>query len=105
MSVGNSLTAGFMDGGLIQSGQMYSYRGWSRTRWGSAAPQFTQWIASRASAGLSGANVDRRALLQRRQHHAVLGSTPAADVQSELLLAATQPTQYRTTWACQAVAS
>ncbi|MBK6733174.1 MAG: hypothetical protein IPG61_03655 [bacterium] len=94
VSVGNSLTAGFMDGGLIQSGQMYSYPRLVANALGLSSTQFTQpWIASPGIGGLSGANVTG-VLFFNGTSIAVLGSTPAADVQSELLLAATQPTQY-----------
>lgn len=94
VSVGNSLTAGFMDGGLIQSGQMYSYPRLIANALGLNNTQFTQpWIASPGIGGLSGANVTG-VLFFNGASIAVLGSTPAADVQSELLLAATQPTQY-----------
>lgn len=94
VSVGNSLTAGFMDGGLMQAGQMYSFPRLIATQLGLSQTQFTQpWIASPGLGGLAGADVTG-VLYFDGSDITVLGTTPLAQVPSTLLLAATQPTQY-----------
>lgn len=94
VSVGNSLTAGFMDGGLMQTGQMYSFPNLIATQFGLSQTQFTQpWIKTPGIGGLVGANVIG-VLHFDGSGITVLGTTPATQVQSTLLLAATQPTQY-----------
>jgi lysophospholipase L1-like esterase len=94
VAVGNSLTAGFTDGGLIMSGQTYSYPNLIAGQLGLGSSRFTQpYIASPGIGGVSGGNVTG-VLYFNGSGLAVLGTTPLADVQSVLLLAATQPTQY-----------
>jgi hypothetical protein len=94
VSVGSSLTAGFMDGGLMQAGQMYSFPRLIATQMGLSQTQFTQpWIAPPGIGGLSGADVTG-VLCFDGSDISVLGTTPLAQVRSTLLLAATQPTQY-----------
>lgn len=94
VSVGNSLTAGFMDGGLMQAGQTYSFPNLIAGQLGLSRAQFTQpWIASPGIGGLSGADVTG-VLYFDGSSISVLGTTPLAQVQSTLLLAASQPTQY-----------
>lgn len=96
VAVGNSLTAGFLDGGLIQSGQMYSYPNLIAAQLGLSAAQFTQpWIAAPGigSSAASPGNV-AGVLYFDGETIAVLDETPLAQVQSTLLLAARQPTQY-----------
>jgi lysophospholipase L1-like esterase len=94
VAVGNSLTAGFMDGGLMQAGQAYSYPNLIAAQMGLSRTQFTQpWIASPGIGGVSGSNVTG-VLHFDGANITVLGTTPLAQVQSTLLLAATQPTQY-----------
>lgn len=96
VSVGNSLTAGFMDGGLAQPGQAYSYPRLIANALGLSNTQFTQpWIAL-PGIGSSTATPGNVAgvLYFNGASIAVLDETPLGDVQSTLLLAATQPTQY-----------
>lgn len=96
VAVGNSLTAGFLDGGLIQSGQAYSYPNLIAAQLGLSSAQFTQpWIAAPGigSSAASPGNV-AGVLYFNGSSIAVLDETPLAQVQSTLLLAARQPTQY-----------
>lgn len=94
VAVGNSLTAGFMDGGLMMAGQTTSFPKLIAGQLGLGSTQFTQpWIASPGIGGLSGADVTG-VLYFDGASIAVLGTTPLASVQSQLLLAVTQPTQY-----------
>lgn len=94
VAVGNSLTAGFMDGGLMMAGQQFSYPNLIAGQLGLGGAQFTQpWIASPGIGGVSGANATG-VLYFNGSGITLLGSTPLVDVQSSLLLAAAQPTQY-----------
>ncbi len=96
VAVGNSLTAGFMDGGLMQVGQANSFPRLIATQLGLGADDFTQpWIKAPgigSSTPSDPANV--AGVLYFNGGISVLGETAAADVQSELLLAVTQPTAY-----------
>lgn len=96
VSVGNSLTAGFMDGGLVMSGQMYSYPNLIAGQLGLTSAQFTQPYIASPGIGSSAATPGNVAgvLFFNGSSIAVLDETPLADVQSTLLLAARQPTQY-----------
>jgi lysophospholipase L1-like esterase len=85
-----------MDGGLIQSGQMYSYPNLIAAQLGLSPAQFTQpWIAAPGigSSPASAGNV-AGVLYFDGETIAVLDETPLAQVQPTLLLAARQPTQY-----------
>jgi hypothetical protein len=94
VAIGNSLTAGYMDGGLMMAGQAYSYPNLIAGQLGLSRTQFTQpWIAAPGIGGVDGANVTG-VLYFNGTTITALGSTPEGDVQSELLLAAAQPTQY-----------
>lgn len=94
VAVGNSLTAGFMDGGLMMAGQTTSFPKLIAGQLGLGSSQFTQpWIKSPGIGGLSGADVTG-VLYYNGATIAVLGTTPLASVQSQLLLAVSQPTQY-----------
>lgn len=96
VSVGNSLTAGFMDGGLVMSGQMYSYPNLIATQLGLSSSQFTQPYIASPGIGSSAATPGNVAgvLYFTGSSISVLDETPLAQVQSTLLLAARQPTQY-----------
>ncbi len=94
VAVGNSLTAGFMDGGLMMAGQQFSYPNLIAGQLGLNRSTFTQpWIAAPGIGGVSGANATG-VLYYNGSSITVLGTTPLANVQSTLLLAAAQPTQY-----------
>lgn len=97
VSIGNSLTAGFMDGGLVQAGQASSYPQLIARQLGLNGTQFTQpWIAfpgigsSDGSTPLMAAGV----LYFDGEGISVVGETPLQDVQADLLLAVAQPTPY-----------
>lgn len=96
VAVGNSLTAGFMDGGLVMSGQMYSYPNLIAMQMGLTGAQFTQPYIASPGIGSSAATPGNVAgvLYFTGSGIAVLDETPLAQVQSTLLLAARQPTQY-----------
>ncbi len=97
VAVGNSLTAGFMDGGLMMAGQASSYPQLIAAQLGLSRTQFTQpWIAAPglgSSTPSSPANV-AGVLYFDGAGIEILGETPLASVQSTLLLAVSQPTQY-----------
>lgn len=93
VAIGNSLTAGYMDGGLMMAGQAYSYPNLIAGQLGLSRTQFTQpWIAAPGIGGVDGTNVTG-VLYFNGASIAVLGSTPLATIRSKLLAAA-QPTQY-----------
>ncbi|MCB1183088.1 hypothetical protein KDM41_06620 [bacterium] len=95
-AIGNSLTAGYMDGGLMQAGQAGSYPRLIAQQLGLDDTSFTQpWIkapgigaVNTTTGEVDGVYYFNGAGLAR------LGSTPALDVQSTLLLAGTQPVAY-----------
>ena len=100
-AIGNSLTAGFMDGGLMYAGQMSSFPRLIAGQLGLAnAPgdmEFSQpWINPPGIASTSApeGQVAGVYYLTGTGGLGVLGYTDLADVQSTLLAAATQPTPY-----------
>lgn len=97
VAVGNSLTAGFMDGGLMMAGQQFSYPNLIAGQLGLDRTTFTQpWIAAPgigSSTPSDPANV-AGVLYFNGSSIAILGETPRADIRSDLLLAVAQPTQY-----------
>jgi lysophospholipase L1-like esterase len=95
VAIGNSLTAGFMDSGLMQAGQANSYPMIVATQMGLNTDTFTQpWVASPGigTTGLSAGQV-AGVLYYNGMDVAPLDSTPEAQV-AGLLLAVAQPTQY-----------
>lgn len=96
-SIGNSLTAGFMDGGLVQAGQADSYPQLIARQLGLDAAHFTQpWIAF---PGIGSSEASSPSKVAGVLHYdgvglSVVGETDLVDVQTDLLLAATQPTPY-----------
>lgn len=97
VAVGNSLTAGFMDGGLVQAGQANSYPNLIARQLGLSGAQFTQpWIAAPgigSSTSSDPLTMAAGVLYFNGTGIAVLDETPLAQVPA-LLLARTQPTQY-----------
>lgn len=97
VAIGNSLTAGWMDNGLMQVGQAGSYPRLIATQLGLDMSDFSQpWIAA---PGISGPAPGDPSVIVGVLYFdgtglSVLGTTPAADVQSTLLLALFQPTAY-----------
>jgi len=97
VAIGNSLTAGYMDGGLMQAGQINSYPRLIANQLGLGTTAFSQpWIAAPGigSSAPSDPSMVAGVLHFDGQGIAVLGETALADVQSTLLLAVTQPTPY-----------
>ena len=95
VAIGNSLTAGYMDSGLMKAGQANSYPMLLATQMGLNKDTFTQpWVDP---PGLGSTNVgpDNKAGVLRYTGTglAPLGTTPEAEVPG-LLIARTQPTQY-----------
>ena len=97
VAVGNSLTAGFMDGGLVQAGQANSYPNLIARQLGLSGAQFTQpWIAAPGIGSSTSSNPATQVagvLYFNGSGIAILDETPLAEVPA-LLLARTQPTQY-----------
>ena len=92
VSVGNSLTAGFMDGGLMMPGQGGSYPSLIAGQIGSS--DFTQpWVASPGIGGINEAGSVDGVLYFTGAGLAVLGTTPLATV-SDLAIAKGQPAPY-----------
>ncbi len=95
VAIGNSLTAGFMDSGLMKAGQANSYPMIVATQMGLNKDTFTQpWIEA---PGIGTTNVGE-GMVSGVLHYTgdsvvPLGVTPQAEV-SGLLLAVAQPTQY-----------
>jgi lysophospholipase L1-like esterase len=95
VAIGNSLTAGFMDSGLMQAGQANSYPMIVATQMGLDMDTFTQpWIASPGigTTNVGAGNVSG-VLYYNGSTVLPLAVTPEADV-AGLLLAVAQPTQY-----------
>jgi len=95
VAIGNSLTAGFMDSGLMKAGQANSYPMIVATQMGLNKDTFTQpWIEAPGigTYGLSEGQVSG-VLHYTGTSVAPLDSTPSAQVPG-LLLAVAQPTQY-----------
>jgi|GEM_PF-1335881 len=95
VAIGNSLTAGFMDSGLMKAGQANSYPMIVATQMGLDTDSFTQpWIDA---PGIGTTNVGTGnvagVLYYTGTGIAPLGVTPQTEV-GGLLLAAAQPTQY-----------
>jgi len=96
VAIGNSLTAGFMDGGLIQAGQINSYPRLIANQLGLDNEEFTQpWIAAPGigSSTPSAPTMAAGVLYFDGADISVLGETPLDNIQS-ILLDATQPTAY-----------
>jgi len=97
VAIGNSLTAGWMDNGLMQLGQSGSYPRLIANQLGLDNSAFSQpWVAA---PGISGSSDDDPSVINGVFYFdgaglAVLGTTPAAELQSTLLLALSQPTAY-----------
>lgn len=98
VAVGNSLTAGFMDGGLMMAGQQFSYPNLIAGQLGLNSSTFTQpWIAAPgigSSTSSDPATMVAGVLYFNGSSIAILGETPRTDIRSDLLLAVAQPTQY-----------
>ncbi len=96
-AIGNSLTAGYMDGGVTQAGQINSYPRLIANQLGLDNTEFTQpWIAA---PGIGSSTPSSAAMVAGVLHWTgtgigVVGETAMADLQSTLLLAGTQPTPY-----------
>jgi lysophospholipase L1-like esterase len=96
-AIGNSLTAGYMDGGLMMAGQANSYPRLIANQLGLDNTEFSQpWIAAPGIGSSAGSDPSMVAgvLYFNGSSISVLGETPAAEVQGTLLLAVTQPTPY-----------
>ncbi|MFT5232583.1 MAG: hypothetical protein ACI9UK_001264 [Candidatus Krumholzibacteriia bacterium] len=97
VAIGNSLTAGWMDNGLMQVGQSGSYPRLIANQLGLSSTDFTiPWIAAPGISGVSSVDPSlvNGLLYFNGAGLSSLGSTPLADVQSTLLLAVSQPTAY-----------
>ncbi len=103
VAIGNSLTAGFMDGGLIMSGQTASYPLQIAAQLGYelADPTSEEWFAQPLIAwpGVGSTQLSDPAYAAGVLHWtgsgiAVVDSTELAQVQGQLLLAASYPTPY-----------
>ncbi len=97
VAVGNSLTAGFMDGGLMMAGQRFSYPNLIASQLGLNSSTFTQpWIAAPGIGSSTPSDAAHVAgvLYYNGSGIAILGETALANVQGSLLLAVAQPTQY-----------
>jgi len=96
VAIGNSLTAGFMDSGLMEAGQASSYPRQIAMAIGLDDEQFTQpWIAS---PGIGSTDLGDPSVIAGVLHFdgtglSPLGTTPAAAVMS-LLTAVSQPVPY-----------
>ena len=96
VAIGNSLTAGYMDSGLMQAGQANSYPQLIAGRLGFDGTEFSQpWVAA---PGIGSTSTGDPSVIAGVLHYdgasiSLLGTTPAAEVQA-LLLASTQPTPY-----------
>jgi lysophospholipase L1-like esterase len=103
VAIGNSLTAGFMDGGLSVVGQLTSYPAQIAARVGlSPAPGADPWFSQPLIAlpGVGSSTPSSPANVAGVLHWdgaaiSVLDETPLADLQSELLLASAFPTPYQ----------
>lgn len=92
VTVGNSLTAGFMDGGLMQAGQSGSFPSLVAGQIGFG--DFTQpWVAAPGIGGINGQGSVDGVLYWTGTGLAVLGTTPLEDV-ANLAIAQAQPTPY-----------
>ena len=96
-AIGNSLTAGYMDSGLMQPGQANSYPRLIANQLGLDNTEFSQpWVAF---PGIGSTTPSAPDMISGSLHFdgiggiGVVAETPAADIQS-ILLAATQPTAY-----------
>ncbi len=104
VAIGNSLTAGFMDGGLMATGQMSSYprlmAGQMGLANGPGDMEFSQpWINAPgigSAAAPSGENYVAGVYFydQGTRSLGILGETSLANVQTDLLAAVAQPTPY-----------
>lgn len=98
VAIGNSLTAGFMDGGLVMNGQVNSYPQLIASALGYPAGSFMQPLIAMPGIG-STSLVDTRyaagVLHFDGAGIAVVDSTLRTDIQSTLLLAARWPVAYQ----------
>ncbi len=97
VAIGNSLTAGFMDGGLVMNGQVNSYPQLIASALGYPAGSFMQPLIAMPGIGSSDAGEGYAAGVLRFDGASLslAGRTPLADVQSTLLLAARWPVAYQ----------
>jgi hypothetical protein len=96
VAIGNSLTAGFMDGGLMKAGQINSYPRLIANQLGLDNEQFTQpWIDPPGIGSSTPSAPDQAAgiLYFDGSGLSLLGETPLATIES-ILPASTQPTAY-----------
>jgi GDSL-like Lipase/Acylhydrolase len=97
VAIGNSLTAGFMDSGLMQTGQANSFPMLVATQMGLNTDSFTQpWVKS---PGIGTTDLHDDSIVSGVLHYngvspVPLGTTPKDQVISDLLLAVAQPTPY-----------
>ena len=98
VAIGNSLTAGFMDGGLVRNGQVNSYPQLIASALGYPAGSFMQPLIAFPGIGSSSTGdpaVVAGVLRFDGAGISLAGTTPLADVQSTLLLAAQWPVAYQ----------
>ena len=97
VAIGNSLTAGFMDGGLVMNGQVNSYPQLIASALGYPAGSFMQPLIAFPGIGSTDAGEGYAAGVLRFDGASLslAGRTPLADVQSTLLLAARLPVAYQ----------
>jgi len=98
VAIGNSLTAGFMDGGLVMNGQVNSYPQLIASALGYPAGSFMQPLIAFPGIGSSSTgdpDVVAGVLRFDGAGISLAGTTPLADVQSTLLLAAQWPVAYQ----------
>ena len=97
VAIGNSLTAGFMDGGLVRNGQVNSYPQLIASALGYPAGSFVQPLIAMPGIGSSDAGEGYAAGVLRFDGAglSLAGRTPLADVQSTLLLASRWPVAYQ----------
>lgn len=96
-AIGNSLTAGFMDGGLVMNGQVNSYPQLLASAMGFTQETWMQPLI--AFPGVGSTNTGDPSLVAGVLRFdgagiSLAGTTPLADVQSTLLLAALWPVPY-----------
>ncbi len=98
VAIGNSLTAGFMDGGLVMNGQVNSYPQLIASALGYPAGSFVQPLIAFPGIGSSSTGdpaVVAGVLRFDGASLSLAGTTPLADVQGTLLLAARWPVAYQ----------
>ncbi|MBK6897733.1 MAG: hypothetical protein IPH09_00180 [bacterium] len=98
VAIGNSLTAGFMDGGLVRNGQVNSYPQLIASALGYPAGSFMQPLIAMPGIGstsLVNTNYAAGVLHSNGASIAVVDSTLRTDIQSTLLLTAQWPVAYQ----------